>query len=473
MTARQSVPPAPAPLEEYARAFDALFGKRNQREGFRQYLEALLVPSERNKTLTALANAEPIAGAQGARAQALQWFLSESTWDAAAVNAKRLGLLRAEPLTAPDDGGVLVIDEHGDRKWGTKTAHVGKQYLGNLGKVDNGVVSVSSLWADEDVYYPIDVEPYTPAHHFEKKQADPDFRTKLQLAVELARRAKDAGIPFRAVVADAFYGKEHAVQRGLDELGVGYVLALPPSSGWWHREGQVGGPQEAARAAGWEDAEHPGRWGKVERRFRDGHAETWWALEVEAGPYGPAKAQRVIAISADPKTLPERATWYAVTNLPAPGSARAKDSPHAPAGLAEIVRLFGLRIWVEQSYKQVKYALGWGEYQVRGDRAIRRHWALVWCAFSFCWLHRRDPMAPSADPAQPLPPAPGALAAPARPPVGGGNQRTVDRPIAPARPVVAGGPADGTSLAGALAHAQALLDGVVAAAPAASAPTAA
>src|SRR5262249_45628993 len=149
-------------------------------------------------TLTALVNAEPIVGAQEARVQALQWFLSESTWDAAVVNARRLELLRAGPLTAPDDRGALVIDEHGDRKWGTKTAHVGKQYLGNLGKVDNGVVSVSSLWADEDVYSPIDVEPYTPAHHFERGQADAAFRTKLELAVELARRAQATGLPFRA-----------------------------------------------------------------------------------------------------------------------------------------------------------------------------------------------------------------------------------------------------------------------------------
>jgi len=412
MTARQPVSPAPAPLEAYAREFDALFGKRNQREGFRRYLEALLVPSERNKTLTALVNAEPIAGAQEARVQALQWFLSESTWDAAAVNTARLDLLRAEPTTAPDEQGVLVIDEHGDRKWGTKTAHVGKQYLGNLGKVDNGVVSVSSLWADEAVYYPIDVEPYTPAQHFAQGKADPAFRTKLRLAVELAQRAKAFGLPFRAVVADAFYGKEYTVQHGLEQLGVGYALALPPSHGWWHREGQIGSLQEAAHAAGWQDVAHPGCWVRLERHFRDGHTETWWALEVEAGPYGPKKAQRVVVATTDPKTLPERTTWYVVTNLPAPGSERAKESARAPAGPAEIVRLFGLRIWVEQSYKQVKYALGWGEYQVRGDTAIRRHWALVWCAFSFCWLQQRD-AAPSTDPRQPVEPSPAPLAAPA------------------------------------------------------------
>ena len=415
-----------------------------------------------------MVNAEPIDGAQGARAQALQWFLSESTWDAKAVNGARLALLRAEPMTAPDERGVLVIDEHGDRKWGAKTAHVGKQYLGNLGKVDNGVVSVSSLWADEDVYYPIDVEPYTPAHHFEKKQADPAFRTKLQLAVELAQRAKDAGIPFRAVVADAFYGKERAVQQGLEELGVGYVLALPPSHGWWHREGQVGGPREAARAAGWEDAERPGRWARVERRFRDGHAETWWALEVEAGPYGPAKAQRVIAISADPKTLPEHATWYVVTNLPTPGSARAEGSARDPADLAEVVRLFGLRIWVEQSYKQVKYALGWGDYQVRSDRAIRRHWALVWCAFSFCWLHQREAAisAPALAPAQPASAPPPTR--PTSPPASGGENQGHDATGATGRVLAESAPGR-ARLVGTLAHAAALLARVVAGAPAAAA----
>ena len=42
-------------------------------------------------------------------------------------------------------------------------------------------------------------------------------------------------------------------------------------------------------------------------------------------------------------------------------------------------------MWIEQSYKQVKQTLGWAQYQVRSDIAIRRHWQLVFCAFSFCW----------------------------------------------------------------------------------------
>src|SRR6266853_3233091 len=178
MTKRIDITPAPEPLEAYVKHFDELFGKSNQREGFRRYVEGLLLPSERHKTLTGLVNTEPVVGAQLARAQRLQWFLSESDWSERAVQAERLRLLRADATTAPTAQGVLVIDETGDRKDGHQTAHVSRQYLANLGKIDNGVVSVSSLWADEGVYYPIDVEPYTPAVSFAKGKDDPQFRTK-------------------------------------------------------------------------------------------------------------------------------------------------------------------------------------------------------------------------------------------------------------------------------------------------------
>ncbi len=78
MTKRYPVSPAPGPLEDYALSFDDLFGARAQRHGFRRYLEGLLLPAERNKTLTALANTEPVVGAQRREAQSLQWFLSGS-----------------------------------------------------------------------------------------------------------------------------------------------------------------------------------------------------------------------------------------------------------------------------------------------------------------------------------------------------------------------------------------------------------
>src|SRR5258707_14598683 len=168
----------PLPLEQYAQDFDELFHTHIQRRRFREYLAGLLVPRDRTKTLTALVGAEPIVQAQTAPVQQVQYFLSESDWDAEAVTARRIEELRADRLTRPHADGALVIDETGDRKDGTPTAHVGYHYLGSLGKRGNGIVAVTSLWADERVYSPLHVRPYTPAARLAGGKQDPRFRTK-------------------------------------------------------------------------------------------------------------------------------------------------------------------------------------------------------------------------------------------------------------------------------------------------------
>src|SRR5881398_659544 len=124
MTRHRPCPAAPGPLEEYAARFDDLFSRLAQRRGFRGYLMGLLAPRDRNKTLTALAGAEPVVQAQSPEVQRLQYFLSEADWSAEALNARRLALLQGEAATAAHRGGVLVLDDTGDRKDGTATAHV-------------------------------------------------------------------------------------------------------------------------------------------------------------------------------------------------------------------------------------------------------------------------------------------------------------------------------------------------------------
>jgi hypothetical protein len=406
MTQRQPCPPAPGPLEAYASHFDDLLATLAQRRGFRTYLQGLLLPRDRHKTLTGLVGAEPIRQAQAPEVQRLQCFVSESPWDAERINAQRVELLLSDPATAPHDAGALVLDETGDRKDGTKTAHVGRQYLGSVGKTDNGIVAVTSLWADERLYYPLHVRPYTPAKRLAKGKQDPAFRTKPQLAVELVDAALEAGIAFRAVVADCTYGDNPTFEETLHLAGLPYVLGLKPSKGTWAPIEAAHTPKEAAERLRWHSPERPGDWTPIERSFRDGHTETWWAADLTLGGYGPEQAVRLVVATADPATLPAKRTWYLTTNLPRPGSPRAHDCPLAPADLAEIVRLYGLRNWVEQSYKQSKQELGWADFMVRADTAIRRHWTLVLCAFSFCWHawfhHRADTPAPPGADADPL-----------------------------------------------------------------------
>lgn len=302
--------------------------------------------------------------------QRLQFFLSESDWDAEAINRRRLQLLMADPATAPTNDGVLVIDDTGDRKEGDATDHVAHQYLGSVGKIDHGIVAVTSLWADERCYYPLHVTPYTPACRLAGGRQDPAFLTKPKIALALIAQAREIGIHFQAIVADCAYGANVEFEATLEKHGWPFVLAQRGRVEYWAPARAAHSFQQAAHAV------PLSVWTRVLRRFRDGHTELWWATELSLLGYGPKQGVRAVCATSDRQTLPEKSTWYLTTNL---------TTTQAP--LEEIVRLYGLRNWVEQSYKQTKDELGWADFMVRSDRAIRRHWILVYCAFSFCWWH--------------------------------------------------------------------------------------
>ncbi|MEX5638105.1 transposase, partial [Parafrankia sp. FMc2] len=325
----------------------------------------------------------------------------------------------------------------------TATAHVGRQWLGRYGKTDNAVVTVSTLWADERVYSPLHARPYTPAQHFPTGKSDPGFRTKPQIAVDLVRRAAVAGVVFRAVVADCAYGDHDAFRGELFAADLPFVMALKPHRGTWAYGPDAHTPLDAARGLSWNGPRRPGPWKAIRRTFRDGHTATWWAAEARLGCWGPDGVIRLVIATTDPARLPATSTWYLATNLPRPGSTREADSPHPAADLTELVRIYGIRNWIEQSYKQVKDELGWADFQVRSDLAIRRHQTLVFCAFSFCWASTHALEKP-----------------PGQEDAGGGHdrrERGCDSSLSTDTAALAGDTARGPRLADPLDHAAALL----------------
>jgi DDE superfamily endonuclease len=306
--------------------------------------------------------------------------------------------------------------------------------------------------------------PLVQASRLAAGNRDPAFRTKPQLAVGLIDAARQADIGFRAVVADCFYGDNEGFTQALGHAGVAFVLAVKPRKGVWAPAEEVHTPQEAARQLAWGGPEQPGDWTPVVRRFRDGHAETWWAADaaLPAAGWGPDRRLRLVVATTDPATLPKLTTWYLVTNLAGPQRRRA-HAAFPPADLAEVVRCYSLRNWVEQGYKQVKHELGWADFQVRSDRAIRRHWQLVACAFCLCWRawFAEPPPAPSPPDAQPAS-------------AGARGEPTSQHPKQLRRGGgLAGDAAPGARLADPVGRARALVAGVVASAPAGPAAVAA
>jgi SRSO17 transposase len=368
-------------VDRFCAQYDDLFGRLAERTALRQYLMGLLLPREHNKTLTVLAALVP-----GAERQRLHHFVHEAPWDSAALNRRRLALWQADPTLAPHGGGVLIVDETGDRKRGHGIALAALQYIGKLGHTANGVVSVTSHWADGHQHVPLGVRPYRPAGRLPGGKADPAFRTKPELAWELIQEARAAEIPFRVVVADCVYGENARLEARLFAAGLRYVLALRPNWGTWQvvqdpTQPPAFTPAEAARRV---PLSH---WQRLVRRDSHGKELVRHVAELELGvAYGPEQPVRLIAATQDPATLKPDATWYLATNLPA-----AEASP------VEVYELYCLRDWIEHYYKPAKHELGWADFQTRAERAIVRHWQLVMLAFTFCLLAGRltDPTTPS------------------------------------------------------------------------------
>ncbi|MFE2186052.1 transposase [Streptomyces sp. NPDC059455] len=149
-----------------------------------------------------------------------------------------------------------------------------RQWLGRLGKTDNGIVTVTTVWTDARVYYPLHTTPHTPAHHFARGRWDPAFRTKPQPAAHLAARGKETGLGCRTVATDCAYSVSDTWYLALRQAGPAYMVALKPHHDTWAPADQPHTPIEAAHSLAWRDAESPGDWTPVERHFRDGHTET-------------------------------------------------------------------------------------------------------------------------------------------------------------------------------------------------------
>src|SRR5215470_5960163 len=87
---------------------------------------------------------EPIALAAGTAVRTLQEFLVSARWEHESMRDALQQHLAQALAEAPADalGTVGIIDETSCRKWGAETPGVQRQYLGCVGKIDNGIVTV-------------------------------------------------------------------------------------------------------------------------------------------------------------------------------------------------------------------------------------------------------------------------------------------------------------------------------------------
>lgn len=132
-------------VDQYCAYYHDVFPAVRSFEQFTALPLGLLTAIPR-KTLPAIARAVGVEDAQS-----FHHFLTTSPWDAATFRTKRLALIKS---VLKERSFLLCIDETGDKKKGKTTDYVARQYIGNLGKIENGIVSVNAYGVLDDITFP-------------------------------------------------------------------------------------------------------------------------------------------------------------------------------------------------------------------------------------------------------------------------------------------------------------------------------
>jgi SRSO17 transposase len=351
------------------------FRRREARERARRYLEGLLGHSER-KNGWQLAEALGEGGPQG-----MQRLLNAADWDAEAVRDD----LRAYVVEhlADEPSGVLVIDETGFLKKGTKSAGVARQYSGTAGRRENQQIGVFLLYASDHGAAFIDRALYLPdewmgdvARRAEAHiPAQVGFATKGELARDLLARAFAAGVPARWVVGDSVYSGDE-VRRWLEGQGRSYVLAVPSNHGIWTRARQQ----------------------TVEQLVGHLPADAWVRLSAGEGSQGP-RWYDWACLRLSYATAAGKGQWLLARRSISDPTELAYYRVFGPSDtpVTEMVRVAGRRWTIEEGFEQAKGEVGLDEYEVRRYDAWYRHTTLALFAHAFLEVTRlsaraaRDP----------------------------------------------------------------------------------
>ncbi|HEY5864400.1 MAG TPA: IS701 family transposase [Candidatus Tectomicrobia bacterium] len=366
-----------------------LFGRRETRQRAEQYLHGLLVQREERRNAENLAEAIPAA-----TPRALQRFVSEAPWDAAAVIDTVQAVVSEQVGSAQ---GVFVLDETGFVKQGRQSVGVARQYCGTLGKVGNCQVAVVLGYVGVHGQSLIDGALYLPRQWTDDPErcqragvpAAATFQTKAQLGLGLLRQAGQRGhLPGNWVTADELYGQDPALRDALDADGRWYVLEVPRTTTVFLEEPTIAvpawsgrGPRPRLPALTAASA----RPVAVQAVLADLAAQAWQVLQVGEGAQGPRRYQFVGRRVWEHRAgLPGRACWLVLRrNLD--GSEEKAYLSNAPADtpLVTLGRVGAQRWSVETLIEQAKGEGGLDEYEVRGWRGWYHHLAMVLLATTF------------------------------------------------------------------------------------------
>ena len=328
-------------IDQYCSQYNDIFPEVRSYECFK-YLHQGIISPIRRKSLPEIAKVVGISSPQS-----LHHFLANSPWSVEELEDRRLRITLEALKTQKI---IVVIDETGDRKKGKKTDYVARQYLGSVGKVDRGIVSVNAYGIYENITFPLMFRVFKPKGTL--KPGD-KYQTKIELASEIITELVEFGFNIELVLADSLYGEASSFIATLDKSKIPWVLAIRSNHGVWM-------PNEQKVRAN--------KWCKFERVFSNQKSETRYIREII---FGKRSYRTYWEITTNPETMPDNSTSFVMTNLQNTRSKMKKI----------LGNLYGLRTWVEYGFRQCKQELGWTDYRFTNFEEINKWWEIIFCTY--------------------------------------------------------------------------------------------
>jgi SRSO17 transposase len=403
-------------LVEFTAGMLDVLARRDQRAKGELYVRGLLTDGARKSM-------QPMAVRLGVDHQALQQFITSSTWDYQVVR-RNVARWAADVI----DPAAYVVDDTGFPKDGTASPCVARQYSGTLGKTGNCQIGVSvqmvtdaaSLAANWRLFCPVSWDDTTvsdpaKAAGVRARRADagiPDqvrHREKWRLALDmLDQMIGDWDLPRLPVVADSGYGDCTAFRLGLAERGLSYIVEVDPTTSAYPHDATPQTPPYGGRGRPSRPA-YPGKHTNLRALALAAGQQTLRTITWRHGTKATADNRRAamrsrfLAIRVRPANrdiprgedgaLPD--CWL-IVEWPPGANEPVKywlSNMHIRTPLKTLVRLAKIRWRVEHDYRELKTALGIDHFEGRSFIGWHRHVTLTVLAQAFCTLLRLDPKA--------------------------------------------------------------------------------
>jgi SRSO17 transposase len=335
-----------------------------------------LISSLKSKNSEAIALA--FQGAAQVKNQAN--FFTRSLWDTGLVLSAHQEVVHHQ---FKEQEVMLTIDSTSIQKKGKETAGAAPQYHGLTGHISNNVTSVFAGITSESCHTLIDFEMFIPELWFTddyedrckkcKMPEDMVFKTKLEIAIEIATKTVNSGLyKITWIGADGFFGRSYEFRNSLPK-GIYYFLDVAMNMKVFRTRPTMAVPEYSGKGK-IPTKEQPSEESITVKELANDPAHPWNYMVVGIGSKGPNLIKdKLIKVVECNNDTPGKDLWLYVKELENGDIRYALCNYPFDGDVAEIRKAATMRWTIEQSFRDIKTNVGMDQYQVRSYPGWERH----------------------------------------------------------------------------------------------------